>query len=143
MKRDLVIQQGLIIPEAELALRFSLSSGPGGQNVQKNDTRATMIWDISSSPILSDWQRKRLFDKIAGSYLTNAGLLQVSSEKERSRLRNVRECESKLGDIVRQALKRPKVRRATKPSRASKERRIESKKQRGKVKEMRKKVNPD
>lgn len=143
MKRDLVIKQGLIIPEAEISLRFSLSSGPGGQNVQKNDTRATMIWDVTNSAVLNNWQRNRLLDKLPGSYLTNAGVLQVSSEKERSRMRNVRECESKLGDLVRAALKKAKVRRATKPSRASKERRIESKKQRGKVKEMRRKVDMD
>lgn len=143
MKRDLVIQQGLIIPEAEISLRFSLSSGPGGQNVQKNDTRATMIWDVAASTVLTEWQRKRLIEKLPGSYLTNSGVLQVSSEKERSRLRNVRECESKLGDLVRAALKKPKARKATKPSRASKEKRIESKKQRSQVKAMRRKVNLD
>jgi ribosome-associated protein len=139
MKRDLVIQPGLIIPESELSLGFSLSRGPGGQNVQKNETRSTMTWNVAESAVVSEWQRRRLLEKVSGAYKTISGEIHVSSEKERSRLRNVRECESKLAELVRTALKRPKPRRATKPSRASKEKRLVQKKQRGKVKELRKK----
>jgi ribosome-associated protein len=84
-----------------------------------------------------------LLEKLAGAYLTNAGVMHVSSEKERSRLRNVRECESKLGELLRIALKRPKVRRPTKPSRAARERRLDKKKQRSQVKAQRRKNHDD
>lgn len=137
----LTITKSLQIPRAELDLRFSRSGGPGGQNVNKVSTKATLLWNIQESSALTEAQRERLLHRLPGSYLTKDGVFQVSSSKERDQHRNRRDCEEKFASMLQAALKRQKKRRKTKPSRGSIERRLKAKKQRSQIKSMRRNVD--
>jgi ribosome-associated protein len=132
----LAINDELSIPLAELSFRFSRSSGPGGQHVQKSSTRVELLFDVAHSPSLSEAQRARLMERLAG-YLDSAGTLHLVSQSERSQLRNREEVITRFESLLRQALKRRKRRRPTQPTLASQERRLRKKKRRGEIKEWR------
>ena len=123
----------VIIPGDELAIAFARSGGPGGQNVNKVASKVELRWNLPGSaaltPVDRDWLLQRL-----GSRLTTDGTLIVTSTKTRDQLQNRDDAESKLILIVRSALERPKQRHATRPTRASKRRRIAAKKHRSKIK---------
>ena len=140
MDEDTVqINSELSIPLAELGFRYSRSSGPGGQHAQKSSTRVELLFDVLGSPSLSDAQRKRVLERLAG-YVDTAGILHLVSQSERSQLRNREEVIARFQTLMREALKRRKRRKASRPTAESKERRLKEKKQRSQTKKRRQKV---
>lgn len=135
------INDQLSIPLAELGFRFSRSSGPGGQHVQKNATRVELLFDVANSPSLSDYQRARIQERLA-SHIDSAGVLHLVAQSERSQLRNREEGVDRFQALMRGALKRRRIRRPTQPTAASIERRLRAKRKRGSVKQMRRDI-PD
>ena len=127
---------GLVIPAAELVERFSRSPGPGGQSVNTSDTRVELSIDIASStafsPMLRDRALRRLGDRLVD------GVLTVTASEHRSQLRNREAALARMADQLRAAIAPPRPpRKATKPSRAARERRLDEKKHRGQIKRMR------
>lgn len=130
------------IPLSELEFRFSRSSGPGGQHVQKSSTRVELLFDVARSPSLDDEQRARVLSRLSG-YVDSDGILRVISQSERSQWRNRQEVVERFEELMRRALARRKRRRATHPTAASREKRLEQKKRRGQVKRQRGPVEED
>ncbi|MBL8621501.1 MAG: aminoacyl-tRNA hydrolase [Myxococcales bacterium] len=139
---DLVVTPRVVIPDDELSLAFARSGGSGGQNVNKVSSKVELRWCPVTSRALTEADRAWLLTKLGGR-LTNAGELIVVSEKTRDQIKNRGDAEDKLAAIVRAALARPKPRRATKPSRGAKERRIKAKKGRAEIKSARGRVSAD
>jgi ribosome-associated protein len=135
----LPINSELSIPLAELSFRASRSSGPGGQHVQKSSTRVELLFDVSGSPSLTETQRARVLERLAG-YIDTAGILHLVSQSERSQLRNKEEVVARFQTLLREALRRRKRRRASRPTAQSIERRLKAKKQRSETKKLRRKV---
>jgi ribosome-associated protein len=125
----LPINDGLSIPRSELDVRVSRSSGAGGQHVNKTSSRVEIFWNVRQSRALDDAQRARLAERLA-SRLTTDGSIRVVASDLRSQSRNRDLAEERLADLVRRALVIPKKRRPTRPSKASKEARLENKKRR-------------
>ena len=138
----LEINQQVSIPRSELSFRVSRSGGPGGQHAQKTSTRVELLFDVAKSPSLTDAQRSRVLKRLSG-YVDKAGVLHLVSQSERSQLRNREEVVSRFEAMVRQALKRRKRRRSTRPSAAARERRLQDKRQRSRLKKSRGKVRGD
>lgn len=111
----------------ELSFRSSRSSGPGGQNVNKVNSRVELLFDLPNSVLLSDSQKAVLMHKLA-SRLTSDGVLILASQEDRSQLRNKELVVSRFYELLAQALKPVRKRHATRPTRASVERRIQGKK---------------
>ena len=130
---DLVIKPGLTIPDGELEIAFARSAGPGGQNVNKVSSKVDLRWSPVTSEVLTEVDRALLVDKLKNR-LTNDGVLIVTSTKTRDQIKNREDALSKLALIVRAALDRPKARKATKPSKGSKRRRVEAKRHRSEIK---------
>jgi len=133
MEGDLVVSPTLVIPLAELELRATRSAGPGGQHVNTSSTRIEVVWDVSASPTLTDEQRARLLERLA-SRLDTSGRLRVVAGTRRSQLQNREAALERLAEMVAVALVVPKRRRPTRPTRASKERRLAEKRRRGEQK---------
>ena len=125
---DLELPGGVVIPEGEIGLEFSRSGGPGGQHVNKTETRVTLRWSVATSPSLPDHVRDKLLTRIAAR-LTKDGELLVSVDTHRERPRNVALGYERMQAILRDALVEQKKRRPTKPSRGAKERRLKAKRQ--------------
>ena len=122
------ITRTLVIPPAELRFSFARSSGPGGQNVNKVNTRAELRFEVGESPSLGESQRQRVLQKLA-SRLTQSGTLIVNSDRFRTQGRNRDDCLERLRVLLVEALKPPPPkRRPTRPSRAAKKRRLDAKK---------------
>jgi ribosome-associated protein len=136
------INDELSIPLDELRFRFSRSSGPGGQHVQKSSTRVELLFDVANSPRLTDAQRIRLQERLAG-YVDSSGMLHLVAQSERSQLRNREEVVARFQALMQRALKRRKRRRPTAPTAASREWRLRQKQRRGKIKQARGKVEED
>lgn len=130
------INRSLIIPEDELRFRFSPSGGRGGQHANKAATRAELSWDVANSRAPGPRQRQRIRSKLANRMDAN-GVLRVVSDTHRSQLRNRQDALDRLGDMIAGALRQEKRRVATTPSKTAKERRIQSKKKRSRVKSLR------
>jgi ribosome-associated protein len=127
---------GMAIPAAELVERFSRSSGPGGQSVNTTDSRVELRWDVAGSAALTDEQRARLLAALA-SRLAD-GELVVTASEHRSQLLNREAARARLANYVGEGLAPPPpARRATRPSRSARARRIENKRHRGQLKTMR------
>ena len=126
------LPDGLVIPDAELVERFSRSSGPGGQSVNTTDSRVELSWDVASSAALSDAQRARLVARL-GARLTD-GVLTISASEHRAQLRNRVAARERLAGIVATALAPERVRRATRPSKRAKQKRLDAKRHRGALK---------
>src|SRR5690606_14259943 len=120
----------------ELEFTASRSAGPGGQNVNKVNSRITLKFDIGSSNILSEEQKAVLLSKLV-RHLTKDGVLMLSSQEKRSQLENKHDVIAKLDSLLKSAFVKRKPRKATKPSKASIEKRITSKKKHGKKKQCR------
>lgn len=130
------------IPERELIFSFARSSGPGGQNVNKTETKATLRWDVSRSPSIPADVRAR-FVRTFATRITTDGELVISSQRHRDRLRNIDDCLEKLQSMLRQVAKPRAKRRPTRPSRGAVERRIVEKKRRGGAKRERRRPAED
>lgn len=130
------INDRVSIPRSELSFRFSRSSGPGGQHVQKSSTRVELLFDVTSSPSLSDAQRAQVQERLGG-YVDSAGVLHLVCQSERSQVRNREEVVARFQSLLHEALKRRKRRKATKPSAASEEKRLQEKRRRGDIKKSR------
>ncbi len=138
----LVVNENLSIPRSELDVRVSRASGAGGQHVNKTSSRVEIFWNVKSSGALSDEQRERLLRRLA-SRLTSEGSLRIVASDMRSQLRNRGIAEERLVEMVRSALVVPKKRRATRPTRASKEARLDEKKRHSSKKKERRKDRLD
>lgn len=132
----LKVNQSLTIPRRELEYRATPSSGPGGQHVNRSSTRIELLWDLQNSPSLTDEAREQLLERLSARLDKDRRLRIVASER-RSQLQNRQAAESKLIELVRRALHRPKPRRATKPTKASVERRLDAKRHRAERKRQR------
>jgi ribosome-associated protein len=124
------VTRTVAVAPGEIRLRTSRSSGPGGQHAQKSETRVEAIFDVEASSALSPAQKKRVVAK-AGP------VLRAIAQDERSQLRNKELAVERVIDVLREALRVPRHRVATKPSKAAKRRRLEQKKRRGETKKLR------
>lgn len=128
------LPEGLVIPDSELVERFSRSPGPGGQSVNTTDSRVELSWDPAASTALDERQLARLLAR-------SSGPLVVVSHEQRSQHRNRVAARERLADRIRELLAPPPpTRRPTKPTRGSKERRLDAKRQRGQTKQLRGRV---
>jgi ribosome-associated protein len=127
------------IARAELSFHFSRSSGPGGQHAQKSSTRVELRFDVMGSPSLSKTQKERVVKRLPG-YVDSVGILHLASQSERSQMRNREEVVERFETLMRQAVKRRKRRKPTRPTAASKERRLQRKRRRSETKQRRAKV---
>lgn len=132
----LEITPTVIIPEAELSERFTRSPGPGGQNVNKVETAVQLRFDVARTSVLTEDVRRRLL-QLAGRRADRAGIITIEAHRFRTREHNREDARERLASLIRQALVRPKRRVATKPSRASRERRLQSKQARARLKQQR------
>jgi ribosome-associated protein len=132
----LTITDDLFIPRAELSYRASRSGGPGGQHVNTSSTRVELVWNVAESPSLSDAQRALIQEKLANRINGEGELLLVGGES-RSQHQNKEAVTERFAELLREALHVPKARRKTRPSRASKEERLQEKKRRSETKKMR------
>jgi ribosome-associated protein len=130
------ITNQIALDEREIAEFFIRASGPGGQNVNKLATAVQLRFDVRHSPSLPDDVRARL-ERLAGSRLTRDGVLVIAAQRHRTQARNREDARERLIALIRQAAIAPVKRRPTKPSKASRERRIESKKRRAGIKRLR------
>lgn len=127
------VTDSLSIAEEELQERFVLASGPGGQNVNKVATAVELRFDVAASPSLPEDVRARLV-RLAGSRLTREGVLVILAQRFRTQDRNRQDAVERLVELIRQATHRPKPRRPTKPTYASKVKRLQAKARRSDVK---------
>src|SRR4051812_20755825 len=135
--RDIVVTPRLTIPASELSIAFARSGGPGGQNVNKVSSKVELRWNVRDSRAVTADDLALLMENLA-SKLTTTGELLVTSTKTRDQIKNREDAFDKMTLIVRSALHREKPRKATKPSRASKRRRVEGKRHRSEIKKNRK-----
>jgi ribosome-associated protein len=132
----LEVTRTVAIPRAELEAKATRSGGPGGQHVNTSSTRIELRWNVRTSRALSEEQRARVLEKLA-TRLDAEGAVRVVSSEHRSQLQNREAAEVRLASLVRGALAVPKVRKATKPSRAAKARRLDEKKKHSEKKQRR------
>ena len=134
----LEINQSISIPRDELVFTYARSSGPGGQNVNKVNTKVTMHWDVQASEALPADVRERFCDRYA-TRISKDGMLVLYSQRYRDQARNVEDCMAKLKEFVLAVASPPKARRKTKPTRGSIKRRLENKRKKGEKKQSRRK----
>ncbi|HEX9695019.1 MAG TPA: alternative ribosome rescue aminoacyl-tRNA hydrolase ArfB, partial [Actinomycetota bacterium] len=135
--RDLHIGRGIVIPSREIAQRFARAGGPGGQNVNKRDTKVDVLFDVESSEALSADQKRRVRRTLA-TRIDAAGVLRVGASAQRTQAQNRQRALDRMEELLRDALAPPPPPRVkTRPSRAAKQRRITDKKRRGEIKRLR------
>jgi len=139
---DLYVTDALSIPVSELRYQFSRSGGPGGQHVNRTETQVELTFDVEGSATLDDSQRARVLDKLA-SVIDGRGVLHLSCQTSRSQARNRAEVTERFQRLLQKALHVPKRRRATRPSRAAVERRLEEKRRAGTLKRERRRQQLD
>ena len=140
--RFLVVTRSVEIPRDEFRFATSTSSGPGGQHVNKTSTKVQLRWNVSNTSSLRDDVRERFLKKYSRQ-INQEGELLITSQRYRSQLRNRDDCLEKLSEWIRSVLTPPKKRKPTRPSRASKERRLKEKKKQSQRKESRRRPNED
>lgn len=133
--RDLDLGNGLVVPAQLLRAVTSRSGGPGGQNVNKVETRVTIEADVDTLP-LDDLQKERVRTTLRGR-ISRAGVLRITSQAERSQLANRDRALARMEELLRDALEEREPRKATRVSRAQKQRRVEEKKRRSETKKLR------
>ena len=126
----------ITIKEEEINQQFIRASGPGGQNVNKVATAVQLRFDVAHSPSLPEDVRERL-TRLAGKRMTKEGYLIIDARRFRTQEQNRQDSVARLVSLIRQAARRPKIRKRTKPTLAAKERRLESKHRRARIKELR------
>jgi ribosome-associated protein len=129
----------LVIPDTDLSFAFIRASGPGGQNVNKVSSAVQLRFDMAGTTVLSDAVKSRL-RALAGRRLTDDGAILITARNQRSQDHNRREALERLAELIRNALIVPKTRKATKPTRAARERRLEGKTRTQQTKQTRRKV---
>ncbi len=134
------IDDTLSIPMRELEFRYSRSSGPGGQHVNRTATRVELLWDVQRSPSLSEFQRRRILKALAGR-IDKEGVLHLTSGERRSQRQNKEAVLRRLVELVRDALQPQKKRIPTRPTPQAKERRLREKRLRSQRKKWRGKVD--
>ncbi len=132
----------IAIDESELEERFIRSSGPGGQNVNKVSTAVQLRFDVSGSAAIDARMRQRL-RTLAGTRMTADGVLVIDARRHRTQAQNRDDARERLLDLLREAAKTPRRRRATAPTRSSQERRVDTKKRRARTKQTRGPVGGD
>lgn len=136
MLGPVVVSPSLRIPETELRWRFSRSSGPGGQGVDTTDSRVELSFDVAGSPSLPEPARSRALERLGARSVD--GVLTVTASEHRAQLRNRESAHARLTALLRDAVAPPSAsRRATRPSRRARERRLEGKRRRGLTKQLR------
>src|SRR5437879_5412953 len=130
------IDARISIDESELEERFIRASGPGGQNVNKLASAVQLRFDVRGSPSLPHDVRVRL-ERLAGRRLTREGVLVIAAQRHRTQERNRQDALDRLIELIRRAAVAPRPRRATRPSAGARERRLQSKKRRGSIKDLR------
>jgi ribosome-associated protein len=130
----LSVNSSLSIPDDELRLSFSRSSGPGGQNVNKVSSKATLRFAVTSSPSLPDDVRERFLERFA-SRITTKGEVVIHSDEHRDQPLNIAACKDKLREMLAAVARAPKKRRPTRPTKGSNTRRLKDKKSRSALKE--------
>jgi ribosome-associated protein len=138
----LYVTSRIQIEEQELRESFIRSSGPGGQNVNKVATAVQLRFDAGKSPALSEEIRTRL-KRLAGRRMTAEGVIVIEARRYREQEKNRADARERLAGLIRRAIEKPKARRKTRPTRSSVQRRVEGKKKRGSVKQMRSKPGID
>ena len=136
------INERLEIPESEISFRYSRSSGPGGQNVNKVATKVTLLFDVRASEALSDDQKTRIEERLANR-ISAAGMLHVTSQRHRTRSANQREVIERFSGLVDEALTERRQRKRTRVPSTAKRHRLESKRRRSKVKALRRRPSTD
>ena len=130
------VTPSISIAERELEEHFIRASGPGGQNVNKLASAVQLRFDVRRAPSLPADVRARL-ERLAGKRLTREGVLVINAERHRTQERNRQDARARLIELIRRAAVAPRPRRATKPTAASRERRLDSKKRRATIKGLR------
>ncbi len=130
------VTRTIVIDEDEIEERFIRASGPGGQHVNRSATAVQLRFDVANSPSLPGDVRERL-TRLAGKRMTEYGVLVIDAQRFRSQSRNRQDARRRLIDLVRRASVAPRVRRKTRPTGASKERRLRQKLRRGETKRLR------
>ena len=133
--RDLDLENGVVVPAALLRAVTSRSGGPGGQNVNKVESRVTIELDVDALP-LSDDRKQLVRERLAGR-ISKAGVLRVTSQAERSQLANRDRALARIEELLRDALYERTIRKPTRTPRAQKQRRLENKKRRAQTKRLR------
>jgi ribosome-associated protein len=136
------INRRFSLPRAELSFRASRSGGPGGQHVNTTASRVQLTWDVAGSPSLGERRRQMIMARL-GNRIDREGVLQITVDTHRSQHRNREEAVERLAGLVAEALRPRKERKATRPPRAAKEKRLRAKKHRGQVKKLRGRVEGD
>ena len=135
---DLKITKTLVIPSNEIKWRFSRSSGPGGQNVNKIESRVEIIFNLEDSKVLNDYQKEILKRNLKNKLVNNS--LRLAVQEHRNQLLNRQLALIKASSIIKNALNKPfKLRKSTIPTKASQNKRVEFKKKRGELKKSRQK----
>ena len=138
---DLKITKTLVIPSNEIKWRFSRSSGPGGQNVNKIESRVEIIFNLEDSKVLNDYQKEILKRNLKNKLVNNS--LRLAVQEHRNQLLNRQLALMKFSSIIKNALNKPvKLRKSTQPTKASQKKRVEVKKKRGELKKSRQKEKP-
>lgn len=133
----LAVTATIAIPRGELDVRTSRAGGAGGQHVNTSSTRVELRWNVQRSAILSDATRAALLGRLA-SRIDGEGFVRVIASERRSQLQNRERAEERLVELLQRALAIPRARRKTKPTRASKEKRLQAKKRNSERKKQRK-----
>jgi len=138
MSDDITIDDDLTIPVSELDFAYARSSGPGGQNVNKVETKVTLYFDVAGSPSLSGQQRMLVRQRLA-TRISKLGVLRVISQRHRTRHANQRAATERFAELLRDALTEAEERKPTRTPRAARARRLDNKRRRSRVKQLRSK----
>ncbi len=141
MNDNLRVTDDLAIPAAELAWRFDAAGGPGGQHANKAATRAELSFDLGRSTVVDDHARSRMLSSL-GTRATN-GVVTVSADDTRSQWRNRQLARRRMAELLRESMRRPRPRRATRPTPAARRNRVEAKRRRSETKRLRRRPGLD